>query len=194
MKGNVILDLDETLISAEPVEEYDFKKNKGREKKFKKHDMDGYYIVFERPGVQEFLDYLFNNFNVSVWTAASKDYAVFVVNKVLLSKPGRKLNYLLFSYHGDISKKSGKGPKDIKALSEVFKLPEFTLKNTFIIDDLDKVCKGQEGNCIRAKEFKFSDEGSEKDDFLPRIQKEVENVKSAIDSGKDIAKIIKEIK
>ena len=44
--------------------------------KFSYHDMDGYYIVFERPGLQEFLDYLFANYIVSVWTAATKDYAI----------------------------------------------------------------------------------------------------------------------
>ena len=35
-KGNFILDLDQTLISAEPCEEYDFKKNKQKAKKFHK--------------------------------------------------------------------------------------------------------------------------------------------------------------
>ena len=42
---------------------------------------DGHYKVFERPGLQEFLDYLFANFNVSVWTAASKSYALFIIDK-----------------------------------------------------------------------------------------------------------------
>jgi hypothetical protein len=69
---NVVLDLDQTLVSAEDWNTQDFKKYKKKAKKFQFHDMDGYYIVFERPNLQSFLDYLFANFNVSVWTAASK--------------------------------------------------------------------------------------------------------------------------
>ena len=55
-KQNLLLDLDQTLISAEPSEEYDFKKNEEKAKKFTYHDMLGYYVIFERPGVQEFLE------------------------------------------------------------------------------------------------------------------------------------------
>ena len=58
-KVNVLLDLDQTVISAEGDDEYDHDKSKDKAKKFKFHDMDGYYIVFERPGLQPFLDWLF---------------------------------------------------------------------------------------------------------------------------------------
>jgi len=193
MKGHVILDLDETLISAEPVEEYDFNKNKKKAKGFKFHDMDGYYIVFERPGLQSFLDYVFKNFKVSIWTAASKEYAIFIADKIILAnKPDRKLEYLFFSYHGDISKKKTKGPKSISLLWELYNLPEFDKKNTFIIDDLDKVCDGEQ-NCIPVKEFKFTDENSDKDDFLGKLQKELDKVVKDIDSDKDISDTIKQI-
>ena len=83
-KFNVFLDLDQTLISAEANDEFDFNNSKEKSKKFTSYDMDGYYIVFERPGLQDFLDYLFANFNVSIWTAASKDYAIFIIDKLYL--------------------------------------------------------------------------------------------------------------
>ena len=39
--------------------------------KFTFHNMDDYYITFERPYVQEFLTWLFATYNVCVWTARS---------------------------------------------------------------------------------------------------------------------------
>ena len=68
---NIILDLDETLISAIEVQEMKSDKKmtenyKLRHKLFKCHRMDNEYIITERPGVQEFLDFIFKNFNVSV--------------------------------------------------------------------------------------------------------------------------------
>ena len=109
LKENFILDLDQTLISAEAEEEYDFKKYNKKAKLFNFQDMDGYYIVFERPGLQKFLDYLFSHYNVSVWTAATKDYALFIIEKMLLKKKkNRTLDYIFFSYHCDISKRKRK--------------------------------------------------------------------------------------
>ena len=83
-KINILLDLDQTLISAEATEDFNFKKYKQKGSHFDLHDMDGYYIVFERQYLQEFLDFLFKKFNISVWTAASKDYALFIIKTHLL--------------------------------------------------------------------------------------------------------------
>jgi TFIIF-interacting CTD phosphatase-like protein len=105
-KLNIILDLDQTIISAESAEEYDKAKNKTKEKKFIFHNMDNYYTIFERPGLQIFLDYLFKNFNVSIWTAASKDYALFIIDNIILqNKKERQLDWVFFSYHCDLSRK-----------------------------------------------------------------------------------------
>ena len=56
---NIILDLDQTIISGEPSEEYDFEKNKNKASKFKFEVMDDLYIIFERPDLQKFLTFLF---------------------------------------------------------------------------------------------------------------------------------------
>jgi TFIIF-interacting CTD phosphatase-like protein len=197
-KGHVILDLDETLISAQPVKPEDEGDkvdpiDPKKAKKFKFHDMDGYYMVFERPGLQGFLDYLFDNFNVSIWTAASKDYALFVVDKIILAKPSRKLSHIFYSYHGRISKKKNAGPKGLKLLWELYDIPTFSPKSTFIIDDLDKVSEGQEGHCISAKSFVFQDKDSDKDNFLSSLQNELKAIKQASDSDKDITPLVKDI-
>ena len=84
----VILDLDETLINSQPLDELTSEERKRFMRRFKTHNMDGYYLVSERPYLQEFLDYLFKNHNVSVWTAASHDYANFIIANIILIKPG----------------------------------------------------------------------------------------------------------
>ena len=58
--NNILLDLDQTLIAALSPDELDEKKHSKKMKKFKYYNMDGDYTIFERPYLQEFLDYLFD--------------------------------------------------------------------------------------------------------------------------------------
>jgi hypothetical protein len=170
-KFNIFLDLDNTLLSAIPLEEMKWtKKDTEKSVKFDFHDMEDYYVIFERPGVQPFLDYLFENFNVNVWSAASKDYVAFIVDEIIQNpkkyKPSvdRKLSYVLFSYHCNVCKKlCNKGIKDLKLIWDKFKLPGFSKDNTIIIDDLDKVKNINKKNCINVKDFEFDNDYSEYD-------------------------------
>jgi hypothetical protein len=191
-KYNILLDLDQTLISAEAEEEYDFEKNREKAKKFEFRDMDGYYIVFERPGLQPFLDFLFKNFNVSIWTAASKDYALFIVEKIILqNKPERKLDWIFFSYHCDLSKKIKKGSKNLNMLWDEYKIPGYNKNNTLIIDDYDEVYETQPNNCIIAAPFEFSSQDSENDEYLYKLQTALQKTSK---SGKLAKKINKTLK
>jgi len=181
---NVILDLDETLIFGLSPEDddYDIKKDeKNIFKKFKYKNMDGYYYIFYRPGLQEFLDYLFANFNVSVWTAASKDYALFIIDKIILlndenKASKRKLDYIFFSYHCDLSKKLKNGIKDLSILWDVYKLPNYNKNNTLIIDDNPEV--HETGFSIPIKEFVAIKDNSENDKELKKIKKKLEKFKN----------------
>lgn len=167
---NVILDLDNTLISAEESKEFDFDKYHNKSMNFTFHNMENYFIVFERPNVQEFLDFIFKEFTVSVWTAASKDYALFVINKVILENhPERKLNYIFYSYHCDISYNKTKNTKCLKMLWDEYKLTEFKPNNTIIIDDYSEVYKTNPKNCKQIYEFNYFDENSEKDSHLLNV-------------------------
>lgn len=177
-KLNFILDLDETLISAEATEDYDQKKYDKKAKKFKFHTMEDYYIVFERPHLQEFLDFLFSNFNVSIWTAASKDYALFIIEQIILKNhPERKIDYIFFSYHCNASKKVKNGTKDLSILWDIYKIDGFNKNNTVIFDDYNEVYKTQTNNCIIAKPFKFLNDNSENDvflkDLIPKIKQNI---------------------
>lgn len=193
-KMRIMLDLDQTIISAEANEEYDAKKNKQKAKKFTKHNMDDYYIVFERPGVQEFLDYLFANFIVGVWTAASKDYAIFVINNVILKNhPERKLDYIFFSYHCDISKDKKTGTKDLSMLWDVYKVKGYTKKNTIILDDYKEVHKTQPGNCVRAPAFEFTASNSHEDTFLKDLVPHLDKLGNRVANGGSVADVMDEV-
>ena len=188
-KPNVLLDLDLTLVYSEPAEDFDFVANKDKMDRIGHEDMDGVYIIFQRPGLQTFLTYLFENFNVSVWTAASKDYALFIIDKIILKEPDRKLDWIFFSYHCDISKKHTGRSKSLSMLWDVYNIPGYSKRDTVIIDDHIEVFDTQRGNCIIAEPFVFSNEGSEEDDYLDRLIPQLVNMKNYIikDEGNEPA-------
>lgn len=165
---NILLDLDNTLISslAKHEEKPIFKP---RMKQFRWENMEGVYKVFERPGLQQFLDFLFENFNVSVWTAASKSYALFIIDKFILAgRPERKLDYVLFSYHCKKSRRLRDTQKSLSILKDEFGLLNFDMDRTYIIDDHPEVYEAQPDNCISVKAFDFRDRKSWEDRELDR--------------------------
>ena len=194
-KPNIFLDIDQTLIDAVRIQFnlsksdyddddedfFDFLKHKEKAKKFNFENMDDYYVIFERPHLQKFLDYIFENFNVSIWTAASKDYALFIIEHIIVANnPKRKLDYTFFSYHCSLSSKLKKGTKDLSMLWEVYKDKKYSPYNTFILDDYDEVYNTQPQNCIEAPPFYFTKKGSEKDKFLLDLIPKLQNIKKNI--------------
>lgn len=193
-KINVILDLDQSIISGEILKEeedddeeeeiYDIESNKTKAVNFDFQNMENYYVIFERPGLQKFLDYLFKNFNVCVWTAASKDYCMFIIDKIILADhPERKLDYVFWNYHCKISNKIGKGQKDLSILWNVFHLSNFNEHNTVIIDDYDHIHEIQPRNTLIAKPFYFTDEDSEKDVFLTELITKLKKFRKDMEKG-----------
>lgn len=172
---NILLDLDNTIISSISKAE-ECKSHKPRMKLFKYEDMDGYYTVFERPGLQKFLDYLFKHFNVSIWTAASKTYALFIIDKFILKDhPKRKLDYILFSHHCKESNEKYKTQKSLKMLEKM--IENYDLKSTYIIDDHPDVYKAQPENCIQIEEFDFKKRRSYEDNKLEGIITRLEELR-----------------
>lgn len=193
-KPNIFLDIDQTLIAAVPLvideddedeDFFDFRKYKEKAKRFDFENMDDYYVIFERPYLQKFLDYLFENFNVNIWTAASKDYALFIIEHIIIGNhQNRKIDYTFFNYHCSLSSKFKKGTKDLSMLWDVYKDHNFSPLNTFILDDYDEVYNTQPNNCIFADAFHFTKKGSEKDKFLYNLIPKLKRIKSNIEKGK----------
>jgi TFIIF-interacting CTD phosphatase-like protein len=181
-KPVIILDLDQTLISAEElgrkgVKKYQ-KKYPDKMKKFKHIQMEKDFLVFERPYLQDFLSYIFDNFRVSIWTAASQLYATFIIeNLILKDHPERKIDWIFFSYHCNISKEYNNGSKVIKTISEVFNIPGYDNADKCVIfDDYHEVKESQPDNCILAEPFEFRDKDSESDVFLQKVTKELQDM------------------
>ena len=156
---NIVLDLDETLISS--IEPQIFEKYK-ETLVYKEHFVfENSYYIFSRPGVQDFLDFVFENYNVSVWTAASLDYALFIIQYIIIAnKPNRKLDYIFFNAHCDISQRTYNNAKQLKQLWEVFKLDQFDENNTVIIDDRPDLKLNQENNVINCIPYFVYDEST----------------------------------
>lgn len=186
MKGklNVILDLDQTLISGEELPSFDFKKGRDKMKKFDHKTMENFFVIFARPHLQEFLDFLFANFNVAVWTAATKDYALFIVKHFILTKPGRKLDFIFYSHHCDMSQKLKKGLKGLSMLWDVFKLKRYNQNNTIIVDDNPDVLVSQECNVIQIKPFEYTARASFNDTELFKVQETLTNIDAYMRNGK----------
>jgi len=158
---NVILDLDNTLINA--LEDSD-RKNLPIEVsgKFKFKDYIPFFRIFARPHLQTFLDYLFANFNVAVMTAAEKDYALFIIDNFILTKPNRKLSFVFYRYQVDLSREIYGGMKDLNIIWDFFKINGFYKYNTIIVDDLDLVYETNPYNTIRIPGFFIVDEDTRK--------------------------------
>lgn len=187
-KLNIVLDLDNTIIYGEEYKNARIEKIKKHEKF---HVMDNDYYIIERPYLQEFLTFLFDNFNVSVWTAASKNYGLFIIQKIILINKNRKIDWFFHSDHCAISSNisDSKEQKDLNILYHKFNIIKYTIYNTIIIDDNDLVYETQPNNCIHIKPFKLKDN---EDNILKKIQKylsdEFLNLKN-IDVKKSVNKI-----
>ena len=184
-KIQVLLDLDNTIINSLSL--YDELKlfPEDEQKKFFYVDMPKYYRIFERPNLQLFLDFLFSEFDVSVYTAADKEYAIFILKNFILrpDKPERKLRYFFHGLHSEYSEELYNSPKNLKILWDKLKIKCFNPCNTLIIDDLPDVYQNNPHNSIPAPKFELINSknkpvyGMENDNFLLKVIKKLRNIK-----------------
>ena len=151
-KMNVLLDLDNTLINACEEDEMSLIP-KQFAKNFEHFNFEGEYEIFGRPHLQEFLDFLFANFNVSVWTAAERGYALFIIDKFLLTKPERKLHMFFYRHHVILGEQRFQQTKDLRLLWEYLRVPNFWPCNTLIVDDLEDVQVANPFNTLAVHSF-----------------------------------------
>lgn len=124
------------------------------------------YYVFFRPYFDTYIQYCSTIFSLSIWTAATKDYAEFILHRF-----PNKINHLFYDDHVDQSEKkklskitiSSKSDshvivpnyhhKDLRMLGEFMKFSD-----TVIIDDRHYVYDDQPDNCIHLKAFLVYDD------------------------------------
>lgn len=156
----VILDLDNTCICA--VEMDDLDKVKDPES-FTYVDMEDIYRIYERPGLQSFLDELFDKYDVGIWTAAGFDYAKFVIDHFILVKPDRKLTFFMWDYHCDYSNETTM-MKQAKDLSLLY--PLYDPKRLVLLDDNRYVLRQE--HVINSLNFNVLLKKAKHDNFLKK--------------------------
>jgi hypothetical protein len=199
-KLNVVFDLDNTLICSltpneieknnnafiKTYEKANINKNKTfirmKNKNYcydMKENGKTHYTVFERPGLQNFLDYIFKNYDVSVWTAASYDYASFIVENIILANnKNRRLKMFLHSKNCDESQKIY-NKKTPKQLAYIYHFKNFNNCNTIIVDDLYEVISANFNNVVDAKYFDVLEESKNKEE---EEKNKLESIKQEIDA------------
>jgi TFIIF-interacting CTD phosphatase-like protein len=156
---HLVLDLDETLIhvSMTAVKGYDFSFVLQEET----------YYGKKRPNLDLFLTFAFKRFeSVSVWTAATADYAKRVLDKIMTPSQRKKLAF--FKTRKDLETIPN-GPY-FKPLSKLFrdaKARKLSMKarNTIMIDDRDDVLRANPGNGIKIPPWK----GCKTDKYLAKL-------------------------
>lgn len=184
--NNIILDIDNTLLHALymddwlEIEEENPQVAKYLLNKYKHVKMDDDFMVFQRPGYDQFLQFLFSNFNVAVWSAGSPSYVEWIVNNMILKNTGKntdrklaKLDFVYSSNECSMSNKTFKNAciKDLRLVWKVFKNEGYKQNNTVIIDDLVDNTYAQGRNSIHVPGFCIL--GEEGSDILDLSQKEI---------------------
>lgn len=158
----LILDLDETLVYAS-------EENIGYG-----HDFEaGHFFVYNRPHLQEFLEFCFEQFRVAVWTSSGEDYAEAVVNSVFgghsklefvwaRNRCVQRFDPHFYEYYF------------IKDLRKV-KKRGFLLDHIIMVDDTPKKLMRNYGNLVRVSPF----EGDRRDEELLDLMPFLEELQSA---------------
>ena len=154
----LILDLDETLIHSERFEK-DYL-DEGYDFKFSSNNPMYEYFTLKRPHLNEFLDYVFSNFKVAIWTAASKDYAKTIIDNIGIDS--NKLEFLYTEENCTIKVKydgcygTYYGEKNLNKIRS-----KYNLKDVLIVDDIPETASNNYGNLIRINPFTSSPNDTE---------------------------------
>ena len=114
---NIILDIDETLGHNIKRNMWDMVPDKDK-KKYKIMDFFGNVFVL-RPHIKKFIKFLFDNFNVSIWTLGSREYAIWVAHNILIdNNKNRHVKNVMWSTHDSFSSQISENSygKDLKYL------------------------------------------------------------------------------
>ena len=161
-KMNIIFDLDETLISTIMLNFGNGERHKLYMPQISNIGImsvnNTCHITFIRPHLDELLNYCYENFNVSFWTAGSYLYCREVI-RILLNGEQYNKTKIILSKHGDSSIIEMKSNKIInedinnincKSLNLLYNADyNFNKNNTLIVDDNIYVCSFNNENAIR---------------------------------------------
>lgn len=153
----VLFDLDNTCIHS-------IEKDKVSRDWLKDSELDYFeayeFIVFKRPHVDKFIEWVGKNARVGVWSAGEKDYVHNLASKLF---KGVKLDMVLWREHCKQSQDATGNLKDIQWLKS--RLP--LCRHVIIIDDLAENVHHKQG--LRIREFIATDPDAPIDAEFVRI-------------------------
>jgi len=160
-RGMIILDLDNTCISAVDMNENFVPYKNIPYKKF-----ENLYYIYERPGLQKFLTYIFKRYKVAVWTAAEYEYAMYIIKKfIICNDKNRVLEFVLWNSHCEYSENYSDQLKDLRLL-----LPLINDNDKIVLLDDNKDILGQDNTkqiyTIDSLDFDMENENEYDDTFL----------------------------
>lgn len=139
---NIVLDIDNTLVDTltAKVEGMPSTRIQGTN-----------FHVHPRPHLECFLDWLFENFTVSLWTAGSGVYADWIAENIVGTRKGKKLEHVLNARDVQESINMYGTPKSLRYLNNID--PRMGPENTLLIDDTSNNFEKQEKNGILIRPF-----------------------------------------
>ena len=132
IKKLIILDLNKTLIYRQHISE---KATIARKPDF---EFSKYKCYF-RSDLKLFLDYIFQNYEVGVWTSAKRSNSIQVIDRIFKD---RKLAFIYTRETCTDVKNTDSDFSSFKDVEKVvFKNPKYNVENTLIIEDSDEKYK-----------------------------------------------------
>ena len=154
MKKNLVLDIDNTLISTVPKTLVNAIEESGQIIPLHHitYDLIQEMVIYPRPHLQEFLDFVFENYNISIFTAAESNYAYYIIRTLILQdKSNRKLDFIMTYPHYQNCMYLYEKHKYMDYISS--KNSSYTIQNTKILDDSLLVAMSNPDNIIKADPF-----------------------------------------
>lgn len=162
---NVVLDIDNTLVDThtEQIGSMQAPRINGTD-----------FYVYKRPHLDSFLNWLFDNFTVSLWTAGSDTYAAWIAKHVVGTRNGKTLRHVLSSRDCQMSLNMYGTPKSLRYLNQID--PSMGLDNTLLVDDTPSNFVHQQQNGVLVRPFNVMSEDEELAALPDRIIKQFYNL------------------
>lgn len=188
MKGLIVLDIDETLISSNVVLENELDTIDQNQFDFNftlSWQSETYYVfIKKRPFLDEFIEYLVKDFEIAVFTAADREYATKILQhlgifdrlKFFKSRESLSIGFDWF--------------KLFVYLKKLKSIPDIDLKKTVIIDDTKEVANRNSKNLIHVNQFKWNRKSCENDATLLKVISLIEQIKDLPDWTSVVKRIV----
>lgn len=175
----VILDIDQTMIHSVNYDEYmvykTFNNHRHPRIDFRLILKDGSdFVVSIRPGLDEFLRYVFANFRVAVWTAAQKEYAHEVLQRILTPLQYHQLAFIFTSRECAWSKKYTGPTKPAYRILQL--LPDLDLSRTVLCDDNHLSTEDFAENTVLVQPYNVLESNADLDQEFERLARYLERL------------------